>query len=87
MTKKTRLTYEEHLEMGRELYRLRNELMELGIRIRNAYPKADRAVKKIQTTQDAIDQTRAVMDSHLAKEHPERFDTKVYYPGSADDRA
>jgi hypothetical protein len=73
--------FDHHVIVGRELKQIRDRLGGLVCETGHHYPlnaksnvrgKADKAF-------NAVDSLRCALDSQLARDHPERFDTHVYY--------
>ncbi|MFI1161402.1 hypothetical protein [Streptomyces sioyaensis] len=84
---KPRLTFEEHVEMGRALASMRNELLHRDIQLENAYPRSGPEsvpAKKLDAAVRAIDDARAELENALYREHPGVAQTSVYYPPSED---
>ncbi|MEU2755951.1 hypothetical protein ACH4GG_27365 [Streptomyces albidoflavus] len=85
---KPKLTFEEHLEMGRALKVARNDLLNRQVTLANAYPRSGQPgvpSKKLEAAVRAIDEARSALDNAVFNEHPGQADTKVYYPNLDDD--
>lgn len=78
MTKKTGLTLDQHRSIGLELARMRDRLIILTTMISNSYPKI--TARRTERAADQLDQLRAELDGRLATEHPNDFNTHIYYP-------
>ncbi|MGY5127310.1 hypothetical protein [Streptomyces nigrescens] len=84
---KPRLTFEEHVEMGRALASMRDELLHRDTQLANAYPRSGpEAVpaKKLDEAVRAIDEARAELENALYREHRGVAKTSVYYPPAED---
>ncbi|MGW8364548.1 hypothetical protein ACWGK1_28790 [Streptomyces wedmorensis] len=84
---KPRLTFEEHLEMGRSLSSMRDELQRRAIQLANAYPRYGQEgipAKKLDAAFEALETARTELDHLMFQEHPEQGTTKVYYPDAED---
>lgn len=84
---KSRLSWEEHVEMGLALASLRDELTHRRVRLGNAYPLSGPEsvpAKKLEAAVKAIDQARSELDEALFREHPGEAQPSVYYPPSED---
>ncbi|MFJ1839041.1 hypothetical protein ACIOJ9_34900 [Streptomyces sp. NPDC088175] len=89
MKKKQRLTLEEHTQLGRRLWKTRNDLDSLFVQLANAYPLAGSeaaAARNVQKAVLAIDRARISLEEALCREHPDQAALTVYYP-STEDRA
>ncbi|ASY37039.1 MULTISPECIES: hypothetical protein [unclassified Streptomyces] len=82
---KPKLSFEEHVEMGRRLASLRDELTHQRVKIANAYPLSGPAAvpaNKLEAAVKAIDLARSELENALFREHPDEARTSVYYPPS-----
>ncbi|WP_157875560.1 hypothetical protein [Streptomyces sp. CNQ431] len=82
---KPKLSWEEHVEMGRALASLRDELTHRHVTLGNAYPLSGPEsipAKKVEMAVKAIDQARSELENALFREHPGVAQTSVYYPPS-----
>lgn len=81
MAKKPGLDFDEHEALGRELWELRNRLLQISVRLSNAYAKTSRVDRAGQLAVSRVDALRSALDDECALEHPDRFTPAVYYPG------
>lgn len=84
MPQKSRLTYDEHVELGRALNKQCAELRPLSVQVATAYPLSGSAGKpgrKLQAAVRAIEEAKAALDTALFSEHPEQAEVTIYYPG------
>lgn len=87
MATKTRLTPDDHTDMGRTLAAIRDELIHRRVRLENAYPRTGTSglpARKLAAAARALDEARSVLDSALFREHPDTAETTVYYPHPED---
>ncbi|MEV7808958.1 hypothetical protein AB0O28_39005 [Microbispora sp. NPDC088329] len=87
MPRKPRLTFEEHVEMGRALASMRDELLHRHVQLANAYPRSGPPAvpaKKLEEAVGAIEAARTELENALYREHPEMAQTSVYYPPHED---
>jgi hypothetical protein len=85
---KPRLTFDEHVEMGRALYRIREELMARCVQLGNAYPRSGPesvSLRKLNAVLDALDDARSALENALFRDHPRDAETSVYYSAAHDD--
>jgi hypothetical protein len=85
MTKKPRLTHEQHVDLGRALFRMHDELTLRYVEVANVYPRSGPesvAAKKLHVALQALRQARSALDSALFIEHSDVAEATVYYPGS-----
>ena len=81
---KSRLTPEDHADLGATLAAIRNELLHRAVQVTNAYPKTEPQVRHLNNAVDALDSARSALDNALARDYPNAFDPETYYP--QDDR-
>ncbi|MFF2374852.1 hypothetical protein ACFVUW_10765 [Streptomyces xiamenensis] len=84
---KPRLTFEEHIEMGRFLASIRDELTRRNTQLANAYPRSGREgapARRLDTAIGAIDRARCELEEALYGEHPAQARVTVYYPQPED---
>ncbi|QGZ47467.1 MULTISPECIES: hypothetical protein [Streptomyces] len=84
---KPRLTFEEHVEMGRALASVRDELLRRNVQLANAYPQSGPPAvpaKKLDQAMRAVEAARTELENALYREHPDTAETTVYYPHSED---
>lgn len=87
MAAKSRLTREQHDELGRTLAGIQNELAHRITQIANAYPRTGRGsepYRKLTAAQDALSGARNALENALFEEHPDTAATTVYYPHPED---
>ena len=85
---KPRLTFEEHVEMGRALKSVRDELLHRNVQLSNAYPRSGpeaAPAKLLDQALNAVEQARVELERALNGEHPERAQPAVYYGDDVDD--
>ena len=86
---KPRLSIEEHREIGMRLAAIRDELLHLGTKLSNAYPRSGPEsvpAGKLDEAREAVDAARCELDHAYFREHPQQTDTTAYYP-HIEDRA
>ena len=81
---KPRLTPEDHADLGAVLAAIRAELLQRAVQVANAYPKTEPQATHLNNAVDALDSARSALDSVLARDYPDAFDSETYYP--QDDR-
>jgi hypothetical protein len=82
---KPRFSFEEHVEMGRALASMRDELVHRVTQLANAYPRSGPPAvpgQKLNEAVRAIDVARSELENALFREHPEVAETTVYCPPS-----
>ena len=79
--KKEPWEFEHHVLVGSELKAIVSRLRELVTDLGAAYPlNAKSKVRgRAYKALDGVDSLRCALDSQLATDHRERFDTRVYY--------
>ncbi|MDX3078522.1 hypothetical protein [Streptomyces sp. MI02-7b] len=83
MPKKPRLTLDGHLEMGRVLAGIRDELAHRAVQLDKAYPSSGPESiphKKVGAALRTLDEARSDLEGLLSREHPDAAETTVYYP-------
>lgn len=83
MPRKPRLTLDEHLEMGRVLAGIRDELAHRAVQLDRVYPSSGpegAPHKKVGAALRALDEARGALEVLLCREHPEAAATTAYYP-------
>lgn len=83
--RKRGLTAEQHEKFGRDLHRIRLELMDLMAMGRPGYPKSDQALGKLATAVNRIDSARCGLEQRYAREHRDVYTSKTYFPGGGFD--
>lgn len=81
---KSRLTPEDHADLGATLAAIRDELLQRAVQVANAYPKTAPQIRHLNSAVEALDQARSDLDNALARDYPDEFAPSVYYP--QDDR-
>lgn len=84
---KPRFTFEEHVEMGRMLAAITNDLTQRAVQVGNAYPGSGREGvpgKKLHAAVKALSGARSALDDALFREYPDQAETTVYYPHAED---
>ncbi|MFF3128525.1 hypothetical protein ACFVRD_41080 [Streptomyces sp. NPDC057908] len=87
MTKKSKLTADEHADLGRRLAVMRDELSHIHVQLSGAYAQTGPAslpAKKIVAARKALDEARSGLENALYQEYPESAATTVYYPHPED---
>lgn len=77
---KKRFTPEEHREMGRKLKSIRDELIDLSVKVGNAYPK--KFYNHLHKAVKEIDQTRSDLEDEMFKDNPDlsnEIGLNIYY--------
>ena len=80
--RKAGLAFQDHLLLGKDLYDIRNRLMDIGVLLHNAYPnyKLKRLPEK---TVAVVDKLRGILDAEIAEEqYPTDRSrlSRIYYP-------
>lgn len=75
-----RLTPDEHRAVGATLCQLQSEVMNLGVRVGNAWPKGSPVGRAAFGPDRAVTRLRSMLDDLFCKQHPEAFETTAYYP-------
>ena len=68
--KKPRFTIEQHLEVARELYPVRERLIKLFLRLSRAYPHQSKPVRALGKAEDYLQSFLWAMESEMFKENP-----------------
>jgi hypothetical protein len=76
------LSLQRHLDIGRRLRELQQELTHLTVEVGNAYPLAAKFPQAIRRTSEALSRARSEGDNQLSDEHPQQWSASVSYPGS-----
>jgi hypothetical protein len=74
------LTLAEHEETGAELAVMSAALTARYVKVANAYPKTARFTRSLDVALDALNRARSQLDDQLARDFPEEFSTRTYYP-------
>jgi hypothetical protein len=78
--KKTKLTLDEHREIGKRLNQIYQELQSLGCLIPNTYGKTSRAGRLAGKAGDAVSNLRCELDDQFYRDFPQKADlTRAYY--------
>ena len=79
--KHTRLTYDEHVEIGGKLKKLRSELMEITVRLRRAHGSTSPVIKAADRAMAGVNDLRNRLDSQLCASLPPSDESwrGVYY--------
>lgn len=81
MTKKQGFTRDKHVETGRMLYRMREDLVHLLTELGHAYPVTGKICKTANGALGRLDDLRCVLDDAVHRENPSKTDQAlVYYP-------
>ncbi|MGW1814107.1 hypothetical protein ACWCQM_11175 [Streptomyces sp. NPDC002125] len=81
---KSRLTFEEHDQLGAHIAQMRHELLRLEIQLGRAYPKTGPEAVPAQRLAEAREVIALALDSledRLYDEHPRQATTEVYSRG------
>ena len=81
MTKYKGMGLRAHYYEAKRLKKLRDEVLALFMRVAPCYPKQSQPVIQLHKALYALDAARAHLDGKLAKEFPEAFNPKIYFPG------
>ena len=74
------LTFDRHVEIGRCLYRIREELVRVSVELEDAYPLSARFPQAVNRARVALDRARDAGDVQLREESPDETHVGVYYP-------
>ncbi len=88
MPRKTPLSWEEHLELGRELKDIRERLLKIAVLVPNRVGKASKAASRAKAALQAVSGLKCELDSLVFEAFPEKGREAlldVYYGGSEDD--
>lgn len=80
--RKPGLSFERHQEIGNELKRMQRVITSLCVEFGNAYPisgRMARPYKALDKVDKYLSEARCWAEENLAKEHPEKFTTHIYY--------
>ncbi|MEU3730292.1 hypothetical protein AB0E81_12895 [Streptomyces sp. NPDC033538] len=80
---KPRLTHDEHVELGRTLAGIRDELTHRRTQLRTAYPKTGpeaAPARALENAVQAIDAARQALEDLHFHEHPRTAQTHTYWP-------
>jgi len=80
MTRKPGLALNEHISLGLELAQMRDRLTVLTATIGNSYPKTVKAAHHARRAAQQLDLLRSQLEDRCAVEHPDNFETYIYYP-------
>ncbi|MFJ9843060.1 hypothetical protein ACIRYZ_21810 [Kitasatospora sp. NPDC101155] len=84
---KPRLTQQEHIELGRVLAGIQDEILRRRVRLLNAYPRTGpEAVPaaKLKAAIQALREARDELENAVFREHPATASTGDYFPGEED---
>jgi hypothetical protein len=81
---KPKFTFEEHVEMGRMLAAISDDLTQRSTKVGGAYPASSAPVKRLRAAVKALGEARSALDDVLFREQPEQAETTVYYPHAED---
>ncbi|KUN87784.1 hypothetical protein AQJ66_09135 [Streptomyces bungoensis] len=79
---KPRLSEEEHAQIGQQLAEMQRELVRLGGKVANAFPRTgpeSLAHKRLTQAEDALRDARWALERELFQDYPDAG-TSVYYP-------
>lgn len=79
---KNPLTLEEHRNLGLELARTQDRLVELSVDLANRYGKNSKISTRSKAAHTRLSELRSLLEEELFKEHPDldRQGVEVYYP-------
>lgn len=92
-TRKTKMTMDEHREMGAYLAGVKEQLIHRYVKIYNSKPKHDsrcgKVCRALKNATDALDKARSELEEMMLEDYPEEMTTRsawnfVYYPSSQD---
>ena len=70
----------QHITLGLQLVRIREELLNAAVALGNAYPKNAKQVRQARKAQAAVDELRNNLDSRSAEENPaDTWSPTIYY--------
>lgn len=75
-----RIAMERHRELGKRLFDLRSELVDLLCEISLTEGKNARATRRCRQLVDALDWVRIELENAMYTWHPNEADGAVYYP-------
>jgi hypothetical protein len=79
-TRKAGLPICQHINLGLQLLRIREELLESAVALSRAYPKNAKHVRQAQKAQETVDELRNQLDSLSAEENPaDSWAPAIYY--------
>jgi hypothetical protein len=84
---KPRLTQTEHIELGRALAGVHDELVHRKVQLRNAYPQTGpeaEPAREIEKALGALRKARSALENLAFREHPDTAATTDYYPHPED---
>ncbi len=67
---KARFSFEKHKDVGSRLTAIRNELLELSVEIRNAYPLKSKVYRLSHKAVEAVDELGSALDGQLFEDCP-----------------
>lgn len=82
MAKKSRFTWDRHLEVGKQLKTISRQLQKLHVEIANAYPIQSKAARRVKAAYDKVLDLRCEMDNVVGRDCPNKTNSelnKVYY--------
>jgi hypothetical protein len=83
MSDRRPLSLDDHRLLGRELYEIRIfATSRLSVDLSNRYGTSKRVSRLAHRLHVDLDALRCELDSQLARDHPDDFDPRVYYPGT-----
>ena len=77
------LSFEQHQNIGEELFRIREYIVHLCCEVGNAYPitsKKGKAYRELTKAYKSIDEARSELEEMLFKDFTNQADVHVYYP-------
>ena len=84
--RKRPLSLDEHQALGAEFDEIRGRLQDITADLVERYGKSGRVGGKAMRLERALDAVRAALDGQLCQDHPDGFDTRIYYPPFSESR-
>lgn len=84
---KPRLSHDEHLELGRALAGIHDELVHRKVQLGSAYPQTGpeaEPAREIEKALGALRKARTALENAAFREHPDTATTRTYYPHPED---
>jgi hypothetical protein len=79
--KTTKLTIEEHRELGAELKTVRSVLMKRSVQVGNTYGVTAKTHRRIDKALRALEGAKSELENQLFLDHPKEATHGVYYEG------
>ncbi|HEQ71009.1 MAG TPA: hypothetical protein ENN69_00840 [Spirochaetia bacterium] len=79
--KKPGFTLDEHRFVGRELFDLRDRILQLYVKTGNAYALKEPAAGLLNRALHALDKARSELENRMFEQHGDAGRIDYYYPG------